>query len=75
MYCKAIKKKIDPDRKNRLQWQFKLCHLVERTLKTSLGKLGKDYKIDYDYETLHDGMNDVILNRIVFQKQIWEIEI
>lgn len=75
LIAKAIKKQIPPDRKNFLQWQFKLCNLIEKGLKTNLEKLGKEYKIEYNYDTLHDGMNDVILNHQVFLKQIWEIEI
>jgi DNA polymerase III epsilon subunit-like protein len=73
--ARAIKKQISPDRKNLSQWMFKMSSVIDKKMKTNLERLGKEYKIDYNYDTLHDGLNDVLLNRLIFLKQLWEIEI
>ncbi len=75
---KAMKKGIKMDistPEEFLACQFRLSNLVEKGLKTNLTALGKEFKIDYDYENLHDGVNDVGLNRLVLEQMKWSVEI
>lgn len=72
---KAIKAGIKPDRENMLAFHFKLCHFFTKGVKTTLGQLAKDYKIELDESKLHDSDYDTEINRLVFLKQIRDIEI
>lgn len=75
--AKAQKLGIKPDissRKNFLAWQFRMSSIVKNGLKTSLTTCGKEFKIEYDYTTLHRGANDTKLNKLVFDKQLWTVE-
>jgi len=76
--AKAMKKGIKPDTSSPqafLAWQFRMSNLIERGLKTNLTAIGKEFKIDYDYVNLHDGLNDIGLNKLVFDKLKWTVEI
>lgn len=58
-----------------LAWQIKMASIIEKGLKTNLAALGKEFNIDYDYASLHDGLNDIYLNKLVFDKEKWVSEI
>lgn len=73
--AKAIKKGVKPDMENFLAWQFRMIGHVEKGLKTNLGLLMKEYKIEVDETKLHNAQFDVSYNFELFKKQIWEIEI
>lgn len=73
--AKAIKKGVKPDMENFLAWQFKMIGHVEKGLKTNLGLLMKEYKIEVDEKRLHQADYDTGRNFELFKKQIWEIEI
>lgn len=76
--AKAMKKGIMPDRSSPeafRSWQFKMSGFIQRGLKTNLTAMGKELGIDFDYSTLHIGANDVKLNKLVFDKMLWMIEI
>lgn len=73
--AKAIKKGIKPDIDNFLAWQFKVIGFYEKGLKTNLGLLMKEYKIEVDETKLHNAEFDVAYNFELFKKQMWEIEI
>lgn len=73
--AKAIKKGITVDDENFLAWQFKVIGLVEKGLKTNLGLLMKEYKIEVDETKLHKAEWDVSYNFELFKKQMWEIAI
>ena len=45
-----------------LAYQYKVGGIRKRGLKTNLLALGKEYKIEHDYENLHDAVNDLELN-------------
>lgn len=76
--AKAWKKgfKIPPIRsKEFVTFNYKMSAFHEKGLKTSLTTLGKELKIDFDYESTHRGVNDIILNKLVLDKLIWLVEI
>jgi hypothetical protein len=74
--AKAISKGIKPNKdEDLICWQYRLCDFREKGLKTSLISLLKKYKIEFQEDKLHDGIEDCRLNWEVFKKQIWEIEI
>lgn len=75
--AKGIKEGL-PYRKedNFLVYQYKLLSIIKKGLKTNLTLLGKENSIEFDYDTLHDGLNDVILMKLVWDKWIkWNVEI
>ena len=75
---KAMKKGMKPDNSsllNFLQWQFKIGGLREKGLKSNLTTMGKEFKIEFDYAMLHDGLNDIKLNKLVLDKLIWTVDI
>lgn len=69
--AKGIKKGIKrKSGENLLAYQYRMSSIIEKGLKTSLGHLGKENKIEYDYDNLHDGLADVILNKLIWDKYI-----
>jgi DNA polymerase III epsilon subunit-like protein len=75
---RAIKKGIKPDIGSSnafLAWQYKMSSLREKGLKCSLGAIGKELQVEFDEAGLHDALKDVRLNREVFRKQIWSMEL
>jgi len=73
--AKAIKKGVRPEMDNFLAWQFKMIGLVEKGLKTNLGLLMKEYKLEVDENRLHKADYDIEKNMELWNKQMWEIEI
>ena len=55
---------------NFLAYQYRMSSIIEKGLKTNLTALGKENKIEYDYENLHRALNDCILNKLVWEKYI-----
>lgn len=73
---KAYKASIPPDRQNLLEWQFKMGTMrLPKGVKSTLTAMGKEFKIDFDENTLHNAANDVELNRQVLNNLIYKIEI
>lgn len=70
--AKGIKLGKDEDR---TCWMYRLNDFREKGLKTSLISQLKKYKIEFQEDKLHDGIEDCRLNWEVFKKQIWEVEI
>lgn len=58
-----------------LLFNFKMSGFHERTLKTNLTHQGKEFGIEFDYSSTHRGNNDIILNKLVLKKHIWEVPI
>ena len=58
-----------------LTWQYKMLHTRKRGVRTNLAYLGKEFKIDHDYENLHDAVNDLELNLKVWNKLKWQVEL
>ena len=78
-YClyKAIAKQIKfhSNKDTFLGFQFKIYHKRVKGVKGNLMAVGKKYKIEHDYEGLHDALVDLELNYKVFEKIKWDIEI
>ena len=76
--ARAIKKGIKPEKSSPREfkkWQMKLVSVHEKGLKTSLGFLLDEYKIEVDKRQLHRADYDVAKNWELWCKQMWEIEI
>ena len=75
--ARAIKKGIKKiERKDWKMMMFRFANYVEKGLKTNLTALGKEFKIEYDYEnSLHDALQDVRLTALVFDQLKFRIEI
>lgn len=76
--AKAKKKDISVERfspEARYAWQIRMGGIVERGLKTNLVQMGKDYKIQFDYAGAHNGVNDIKLNGLVWDKLKWDVEV
>ena len=58
-----------------LEYQYKLLDTRRKGVKTNLTALGKEYKIDVDYENLHQALNDLHLNLMVFNKLKFQIDL
>jgi DNA polymerase III epsilon subunit-like protein len=53
-----------------LAYQYKMSSIVRKGLKTNLTLLGKENGIEFDYENLHNGINDCFLLHLVWNKWI-----
>ncbi len=78
--CIAKAKKLDikPDMtspQDFLAWQIRMGGIIKKGLKTNLVQMGKDYKIDFDYAGAHNGVNDIKLNSLVWDKLKWDVEV
>jgi len=74
--AKAYKFNIRPEENESLtDFQFKLSDRRARGVKTNQTALGKEFKIDVDYDKLHDGINDLILNVQIWEQLKWKVEI
>lgn len=74
--AKGIKMKIPyKTGENFLEYQYKLYHKKAKGIKTNLTALGKEYGIDYDYDNLHNSLLDCRLNKIIWDKLKFQIEI
>lgn len=54
---------------------FKYGSYIEKGLKTNLTALGKEFGIKVDYTALHDALNDVSLNFLVWNQLKYRIDI
>lgn len=62
-------------KENWMETMFRMSNFYQKGMKTNLTAMGKHYNIPYDYESLHSGINDVILNKLVWDKMKLEINI
>lgn len=58
-----------------IDYQYKLLHTRRRGVKTNQTALGKEYKIEHDYERLHDAIVDLELNLKIWNKLKFQIDI
>lgn len=76
--AKARKKNIPiPDIRSKefITFNFRMSAFHEKTLKTNLALTAKEFGIQFDYDSLHRGNNDVVLNRMVLKQMVWSTEI
>lgn len=58
-----------------LAYQYRAGSIIKKDCKTNLTTLGKENKIEYDYDNLHDALNDVILNKKIWDTYLkWRLE-
>lgn len=76
---KAFKLGIPPDISSSnafLAWQYRVLGIrTERSVKTNLGAMGKEFNIDFNQDDLHDALFDIRLNREIFRKLIFSLDI
>lgn len=58
-----------------IDFQHRMHYKRVRGVKTNQTALGKEFKIDVDYNNLHDAMNDLELNLQIWNQLKWRIEI
>jgi len=58
-----------------IDYQYKLLHTRRKGIKTNQTALGKEYKIEHDYERLHDAIVDLELNLKIWNKLKFQIDI
>ncbi len=58
-----------------LAYQYKMYHIIKKGLKCNLQALGKEHKIEHDYDRLHDALVDLELNLKVWNVFKWQIDI
>ena len=68
--ARGIKMGLPYNNGSLLAYQYSAISIKKEGIKTNLTALGKENKIEYDYENLHDGLNDCILNFQVWNKYI-----
>lgn len=62
-------------RKDWVQSMFKFGSYAQKGMRTNLTSLGKEFGIDVDYDNLHDALNDVSLNLLVWDQLKYKINI
>lgn len=74
--ARAIKKGVKKiERKDWKLMNFRFGNYREKGLKTNLAALGKEFNIQVDYDSLHAGKNDIVLNAKVWDQLKFQIEI
>jgi len=58
-----------------IDYQYKLLHTRKKGIKTNQLALGKDYKIEHDYDRLHDAIVDLELNLKIWNKLKFQADI
>lgn len=58
-----------------MDYQYKLLHTRRKGVKTNQTALGKEYKIEHDYDRLHDAIVDLELNLKIWNKLKYQIDI
>lgn len=72
---KAYKKSIKIEDQNLCIFQYRMLSIVEKTLKTKLSTMAKEFHISIDESKLHDASVDTEILVELFKKLIWMIEI
>lgn len=60
---------------NLLEYQYKIMSKHARGVKSKLSVVAKEQEIEFDENTLHDAIQDVLLMKKVFEKIVWQVEI
>ncbi len=66
---------FNPQKEEFFSWQYKMAVAYQKSIKTNLALLGKEYGIEHDYDNLHDAIVDLELNKKVWDKIKWQVEI
>ena len=67
--------KFDKDKESFLNYQFRIASIVQKGLKTNLKLLCKEYDINIEDESLlYSASYDTSINKLLWEKMIWQIE-
>ena len=58
-----------------LEYQYKIIHTRRKGVRTNLISLGKEFKIEHNYDKLHDAIVDLELNLKVWNQLKYQIEL
>ena len=77
---KALRLKVPPVLENgklSLSWQYKMIDTIikDKSMKTSISAMLKEFKIQFNENELHDALVDVSKNREINRKLIWSLAI
>ena len=75
--AKAYYKQWKPDietPESFLAWQYKAIEYRETGLKSSLGHMCREFKVEYDERGAHSAQYDIERNWLVFRELIWKVE-
>lgn len=72
---KAYKLGLKPNYDHFLAWQYSINDFKRRGLKSSVSYVAKEFKISFDEENLHDGLNDCKLTWQNFLQLIYKIDV
>jgi DNA polymerase III epsilon subunit-like protein len=64
-----------PKQGNFLEYQYRMSNSFVRGIKTSLITLAKEYGIQFEEEKLHDALYDLEINKLVWDKLKYQIEL
>lgn len=64
-----------PKQGNFLEYQYRMSNSFVRGIKTSLVTLAKEFQLDFDEEKLHDALYDLGVNKMVWDKLKYQIEL
>ena len=64
-----------PEGKSLVEFQHKMYYRRAKGIRTNQTALGKEFKIDFDYENLHDALKDLELNMLIWNQLKWRIDI
>ena len=71
----SLSGKKKQDSSSLIEFQMKVYNCRMKGIRSSLGLLAKNYKIEHDYENLHDALVDLQLNAKVWDKLKFELDI
>lgn len=58
-----------------LEWQYRILDKRAKAIHCRLGDLGKEFQIPHDYSSLHDALSDLELNKKVWDKLKYTVEL
>lgn len=75
-FAKAIKLGLTPAVGEPLiNFQYRMQGIRQKGLKTRLEIIAKEYEIEHEYDRLHDALVDLTLNKKVWEKQRFQLDI
>lgn len=66
---------FNPQSESFLEYQYRMINFRQKGLKTRLEILGQEYQIDFDPNMLHDAIYDLTLNKKVWDKLKFQVEV
>jgi len=65
----------DPQKDNFTEYLYRMQATIVKGCKTNLTAMGKEFKIEHDYDTLHEAINDLKLNLKTWNQLKYKVEI